>query len=335
MQLSKEQYDSIMLEYSQTRDRHRHELEQRRRVVYARIPEYRALEAAVPDLVRSGVEEQLRRKTAQDAGDGDTAVRQKIRGITARKEQLLLSAGFPKDYLQPQYDCPDCKDTGYIGSRKCHCLKAREISVLYDQSHLRELIRRENFSTLSEEWYQGEDLARFRGAVQASRRFTNNFGQDYENLYFYGTVGTGKSFLSICIADQILTRGYSVLYFSAASLFDRISAGLFGSRDREDYRSFTRDLYGCDLLIIDDLGTEFTNSFVSSQLFACLNERHLNRKSTIISTNLSLEELRDRYSDRIFSRITCNYTVCKLTGPDIRILRKLNRKESHGTNQKK
>ena len=112
-------------------------------------------------------------------------------------------------------------------------------------------------------------------------------------------MGTGKSFLSVCIAREVLSAGYSVLY--------------------------------CDLLIIDDLGTELTNQFVSAQLFACINERHLNRKPTVISTNLSLEDLQKRYSDRVFSRITSGYICCKLTGKDIRLLKKV--RTMNGTHQ--
>ena len=110
-----------------------------------------------------------------------------------------------------------------------------------------------------------------------------------------------------------------MIYFSASSLFETLARFSFDRKEKDSLQDFCRDLYGCDLLIIDDLGTEITNSFVTSQLFACLNERALRKKPVIISTNLSLEELRDRYSDRIFSRVTSNFTLCKLTGPDIRI----------------
>lgn len=110
-----------------------------------------------------------------------------------------------------------------------------------------------------------------------------------------------------------------MIYFSASGLFDTLARYTFDARAKEALSGFYEDIYNCDLLIIDDLGTEMTNTFVASQLFSCLNERHLRQKATIISTNLSLEELRDRYSDRVFSRITSHYDLCKLTGPDIRM----------------
>lgn len=125
--------------------------------------------------------------------------------------------------------------------------------------------------------------------------------------------------MSGCIASELLQTGHSVIYFSASGLFDTLARYAFDSRAKEALSGFYEDLYNCDLLIIDDLGTEMTNTFVASQLFSCLNERHLRKNATIISTNLSLEELRDRYSDRVFSRITSHYDLCKLTGPDIRM----------------
>ena len=117
-------------------------------------------------------------------------------------------------------------------------------------------------------------------------------------------------------------KGHSVIYFSASGLFDLLARHSFDFKSKESLPGLYEDLYNCDLLIIDDLGTEITNTFVNSQLFSCMNERHLRRKSVLISTNLSLAEIRDRYSDRIFSRITSNYSLCKLTGTDIRILKK-------------
>ena len=198
-----------------------------------------------------------------------------------------------------------------------------EISLIYEQSHIKELLETDNFDHLSYEFYQGEDLTRFTNAVKECQNFVKNFNSDYHNLFFYGTVGTGKSFLSSCIAKELIEQGKLVIYFSSAQLFETLSRSTFDRNSEEAASGIYEDIYECDLLIIDDLGTELTNAFVSSQLFSCLNNRHLRRKSTIITTNLSLEELRDRYSDRIFSRITSNYGMCKLTGHDIRITKKL------------
>lgn len=317
MPLTKEQYDKLMLGYSRRRDAHHRELLDRKRRIYAEIPEYQKLDQAVPDLSIKALEERLEGRGAS------FSLQKELRAIENRKKELLQSHGYPVDYLKLQYDCADCKDTGYIDGVKCHCFRQREIRILYQQSHLEQLIHANRFDLLSEAYYQGEDLEHFRSALQSAHHFIRNFDSDYENLFFYGTVGTGKSCLSICTAGELLKSGHSVLYFSSSGLFETISSYVFQSGRREEYRAFLADLYHCDLLVIDDLGTEITNNFVAAQLFALINERDINRKSMIISTNLSLPELRERYSDRIFSRITSNYTIRKLTGPDIRIRKKV------------
>lgn len=189
------------------------------------------------------------------------------------------------------------------------------------QSGIQDMLKHNNFSQLSYEYYEGESLALFRHAVETCHSFIKNFISDYRNLFFYGTVGTGKSFLSGCVAKELMDQGYSVIYFGAAGLFDLLSSVSFNPKNRDERQNTYSDLYRCDLLIIDDLGTELTNQFTASQLFSLLNERHLGKKSTLISTNLSLAELRDRYSDRIFSRITSNFEVCRLAGEDIRMYR--------------
>jgi len=321
MSLSKEQHDFIMRGYEERRLNNYHQLNKRKQRVYTLIPEYKLLEdqVATASVAR-----------ARMLIDGDEAgleeYRAKIAANASQRAALLAEHNLPADYLEPLFTCPDCQDTGYIHSEKCHCFRKQEITLLYEQSNIQEMIEKENFSTLSYEYYKGEDLIRFQNAVNVSKDFIAGFDTHYQNLFFYGTVGTGKSFLSGCIAKELLSQSYSVIYFSANSLFETLSRYSFDIKSKDSLYNFYKDLYNCDLVIIDDLGTEVTNSFVTSQLFGLLNERHLRQKSTIISTNLSLEELRDRYSDRVFSRITSNYSICKLTGQDIRIQRKLSGK---------
>ena len=327
MALSNLQYETIMRGYELTRSRNRHLLDEREEEVFSVIPEYRELTESTGSMARSGAALLLN----GDEGAVDS-FRSRLASLRARKEQLLIAHGFPKDYLTPIYECPLCCDTGYVentdtGLRsKCRCFVQKEISMLYEQSNIQEMIGKENFSTLSFDFYEGDNRKRFQEAVRISLDFVQNFKQDYHNLFFYGTVGTGKSFLSGCIAKELLQAGHSVIYFSAAGLFDLLARYSFDARNKDALTNFYKDLFECDLIIIDDLGTEITNAFVTSQLFGCLNERILRRKATIISTNLNLEELRDRYSDRIFSRITSNFTICKLSGPDIRIFKKRMRK---------
>lgn len=324
MALTNQQFVSIMRDYELVQNRNRRLLEERENEIYANIPEYRKLVESTGALAKACTKKLL---------DGDeqaiVVLKNKLADLTCQKKLLLKQHGYAENYLEPVYNCPLCRDTGYLHQtadadvrEKCRCFRQKEIALLYEQSNIQKTIEKENFSTLSFEYYEGEDRKRFQEAVRISLDFVQNFEQDYQNLFFYGTVGTGKSFLSGCIARELLQSGHSVIYFSSAGLFDTLARYSFDAKAKESLYNFYKDLYNCDLVIIDDLGTEVTNSFVTSQLFGCLNERYLRRKATIISTNLSLEELRDRYSDRIFSRITSNFTICKLSGPDIRIYKK-------------
>ena len=317
MPLTNTQYDIILRDYENRQLKNRHEAEQRAAYVYDHVPGYRELDESVAAVSVSQGKKYL-------AGDEQAMEELKllISELSFKKARLLKEAGLPEDYLKPVHTCPDCRDTGYIDGQKCHCFKQAMISLLYEQSNIREMLQHDNFQSLSYEYYEGEDLSRFKKAVITCQNFIKNFNSDYHNLFFYGTVGTGKTFLSNCAAKELIESGHSVIYFSAAGLFDLLSRYSFDYKSKEDERERYADLYQCDLLIVDDLGTELTNQFVASRLFSLLNRRHMGKKATVISTNLSLEELRDRYSDRIFSRITSHYELCKLTGPDIRMYKK-------------
>ena len=245
-----------MIEYAGIRDRHRHELEKRRMRVYARIPELQELEQQTPSLAM----DLLRKRLSESPAAVQLSFRETAAQITRRRTQLLTENGFPPDYLEMTWDCPDCHDTGYVGREKCHCLRRRETAVLYDQSNLETLADGAAFSALSESYYSGEDLEHFRHARRTCQRFVEEFDTVCRNLYLFGTVGTGKTMLSVCAARALIEKGRSVLYFSASSLFDRLADCTFGSGSRDTLREFTADLYSCDLLIIDDLGTLTSHS---------------------------------------------------------------------------
>lgn len=318
MALSNTQYDSIIRNYEKTQTKNRRLTEERTAQVFSQVDGYQELSKSIASISVSCGKKLL-------AGD-DRALEElhQILGeLSKAKEALLVQAGYPADYLSPIYDCPDCKDTGYIGTAKCHCFKQAIIDLLYEQSGIRDVLERENFSTLSYEYQQGEDLLRFQKTVAACKQFIKTFNSDYHNLFFYGTVGTGKSFLSNCIAKELIESGHSVIYFTSAGLFDILSQNRFDYRNKAELQNCYNDIYDCDLLIIDDLGTEYTSPSFPSLLFSLLNERHLKEKATLISTNLSLEDIMNRYSDRIFSRISDNYTICRFTGSDTRLTKKI------------
>ena len=319
MALNNAQYEKIKREYDNDRLTSRMLLDKRTEYVNSHIPEYKALSDKLAELSLEYTKKSL-------SGD-KTAISsfsKLAEDIRRQKEELLIIAGLDRDYLKPIYKCPDCKDTGFIDGRKCHCFKDKEIALLYDQSNIQTSLKDVSFDSMSEKYYSGDDLNRFKESKQKAIGFVNNFKSDYQNLLLYGTVGTGKSMLSSCIAGELLKEGHSVLYFSSSALMDELAKSTFekgsASNDRSGYPvTDSRMLHDCDLLIIDDLGTEMTNSFTVASLFSLLNERFLRKRPVIISTNLSLEELQARYTDRIFSRLTGEFTFCRLSGPDIRI----------------
>ena len=317
MPLTNSQYDQIMRSYEEKQRVARRRLSEKTDLIYQQIPEYEALDKQVAAV---SIEQGRRLLCGDEAALPE--LKKCLKDLSTQKASLLKTYGFAPDYLSAVYEGNLCKDTGYMGNQKCRCFRAAEINLIYEQSHIKDLLSTENFSMLSYRYYEGDALEKFKKAVQISQNFIKTFRSDYQNIFFYGTVGTGKSFLSCCIAKDLMDCGNLVLYFSASQLFDTLSKSMFDKDSKEALFGISEDIYGCDLLIIDDLGTELTNAFVSSQLFSCLNNRHLRKKATVITTNLSLGELRDRYSDRIFSRITSNYKVCKLAGPDIRVMQK-------------
>ena len=317
MALTKAQHRNLSREYDIRRTEAQRIRREHLEEIRSSIPEYSALEDEATDVAASFA----RRYILNPSLSLDEMDRE-LERINVRQEELLRENGFDPSYVEPAYTCPDCEDTGYIDGHKCHCLKEAEYAILYntlyDKSHMHTLTETDNFDALREDLFTGPDLEHFREAVKICHDFVDNFDTAYDNLLFTGSVGTGKSFLSSCIARDLLEAKHSVIYFSASDFFDACADTAFG-RNSEDELNDDNDLYECDLLIIDDLGTEYANQFVSSTLFACLNARHNKRKSTIISTNLSLSDIQSRYSDRIFSRLTGYYTILKLTGPDLRM----------------
>lgn len=317
MALTNEQYNSIIREYEEIRDYNRFLTEEKRRKIDIALPEIRAYENRVATL---SVQQAKCLMDGQNTQADDIA--DEIALLLVRRSSELQSAGFSDEDLEPVYTCKACKDTGYVvgpdGVRsKCKCFVKRELEILYNQSGIRKLLRTENFSKLRLDHRTGEDRVKLEKVVDYCHEFIDTFDTDYRNMVLCGTVGTGKSYLSCCVAHELLETCHSVIYMSSQQLFEAMAQHQFGG-DRNAKSDFITSLYECDLLIIDDLGTELTNNFVISSLFGIINERHLRRNSTIISTNLDLSEIRDRYSERVLSRLTGSYTFYGLTGADVR-----------------
>lgn len=320
MNLSSAHYDSIMREYDNQRLENMHALNARTQDIYDRFPEIKQIDEQIADLAES-----FAASFTSEHMMSFEEYRRKLADLRMEKEALLKCYHIDPEALKLQYRCPDCQDTGYIGNEKCHCLRQRIIDEMYQQSNLREILEAENFSTLSYKYYDTENMEKMGIAIETCKKFVENFDKAFENILLCGTVGIGKTFLSNCIAKEILDKGHSVLYLSAFQLFDLMAKNSFsGNSPKEDtVAKQYPHIFECDLLIIDDLGTELANSFTMAGFFLVINERILRKKSTLISTNLSPEEILTTYTERTASRIISNYTMLKLSGSDIRLKKKL------------
>lgn len=320
MSLLNTQYDTVMRSYAQRQANARRRQEERVHQIQKQIPAFSELEAEITTLQAEKV-----RCAVEGKKEEFSSAEKRLSMLKIQRDTLLSSFGYTSADLAPVYTCPDCQDTGYIGEKKCHCFRQAEIDLLYHQSRLKEILEQENFNTFSYSWYEGEDLQIMKRNVMEARLFIESFDNDFRNLLLLGDVGTGKTFLSNCIAKELMDSCHSVVYLTAFQLFDLLSKAAFGPvQSKETYQQNYPYILDCDLLIIDDLGTELPNSFTVSQFFLCINERILRRKSTLISSNLDMEALRNIYSERTLSRIISNYTIRQLPGKDIRIKKKLN-----------
>lgn len=325
MSLSNLQYDEIQRQYDARQLHNQRILQERRAKIFSKYPRLKELEA----LTASASVHHARHLLDGDDNALDQ-LRRQLAGYRKERAAILASAGVDDHYFEPPYTCPDCKDTGYIDGRRCHCFEQAAIDLVYTQSNIRSILQEENFSHYCFDYYSDTKKNSATGltcretaqkAVIEALAFIRQFDIEFHNLFLYGDTGTGKTFLSNCIAKELLDTGHSVIYFTAFQLFDILEKTSF--RRIPGLKPPCKDMFDCDLLIVDDLGTELANTFTVSQLFLCLNERILRKKATIISTNLGIDQLSTIYSERIFSRIVSSYTMIKLFGDDIRLQKKI------------
>ena len=246
----------------------------------------------------------------------------------ARRENLslqqeraeLVALYFEEGYLDDSPICENCGGNGYVGSTMCECL--RELCRQEQKKELTFLsVGRESFDQFRLDYYPERDNIRavMEKTFQACRRYAMSFSEKSANLLFSGDTGLGKTFLSACIARTVADNGYSVVYESAGHLFARLERAKFSGD--EDARRESEKYLVCDLLIVDDLGTEMPGQFTTSALYGLINDRILAGKPTIISTNLTSEEFAQRYNRQIASRLRGSYVRMPFVGEDIRVLK--------------
>jgi len=309
---------------------HETSLQKRRETVYIELPRLREIDQALQNTVRDTI--QIALTQGENPAARLDAIGAKNQALQAESHNILLENGYPADYLDHMPFCSLCNDFGHSGTGLCSCL--RDIYRILQAKELSSLLNlgEENFDVFSLDFYDDRTIdPRFGMTARENmaeilafcRRYADTFGLASMNLFFVGAPGLGKTFLSACIAKVVSESGFSVVYDTAGNLFTRFEAEKFGrSEDPEAAQSEINRYLGCDLLILDDLGTEMTTSFVVSTLYALINTRLTHKKPTIMSSNYSLEALASKYSPQIMSRLEGEYEVLTFFGRDIRKLKK-------------
>ena len=258
------------------------------------------------------------------AGEDITPVRERNIALVQKRKEILLSLGLPTDYTEPQFVCKRCNDTGYEGTSMCSCFREMLVMENLKASGIGNLVEWQSFENFNLERYRnaGEGIyERMCQNVKFARAYAEDFSLKSRNLLLMGTTGTGKTHITTAIAKTVIERGYTVLYDNTQNIMTAFENDRFHSGYGE-YNPESEKFIECDLLIIDDLGTEFTTPFAVSCLYNLLNTRANKGLPTIISTNLSYKELTTRYEDRIYSRIMGhNYTLLYFSGDDYRLMR--------------
>lgn len=263
----------------------------------------------------------------QEAGAAEAmeAVKQANLALQQERKKLIQDT-FGPDFLDETPVCPHCNGLGYIGTRMCDCL--HRLCLLEQQKELSQLhCGQGDFRDFRLEYYPDRPFAGSKISIRTimektladCHTYAVTFGQHKQNLLFSGDTGLGKTFLSACIAREVANKGYWVKYESAVHLFEKLEKAKF-TGDEQAIRE-VEDMSRCDLLIIDDLGTEMGGTFATSALYTLMNDRILAERSTIISTNLTVDELEKKYSSQILSRLRGNYKRMAFVGDDIRILK--------------
>jgi len=313
-----------MNEYEDIREKNKKELDKRKQELYAKLPRLKEID---DEMVNLGIritkavlmDKENREKLLED-------LHKKQTDLKIEKAEILTANKYPKDYLQMKYSCKKCKDTGYVGSERCNCLMQKLIAHQYKQFKLSHRIVKENFENFNINYYSNEPIDGGRSPRENMQhifmeciKYTKDFEQHNKNLLFIGRPGLGKTFLCNSIAKDLLDMGKSVIYQSAPDLVDLVRKYKFDFDNEEAGDEALKDIYVCDLLIIDDLGTELGTQFSGLVIYNILNKRLLENKKMIISTNLDVDEIIKTYSERISSRIFGNFLMYEFFGEDIRL----------------
>ncbi len=262
----------------------------------------------------------------EDTAKRIEALRQQNQQAQLMVRSLLKSHGYPENYLDVEYTCPICSDTGIVGGKYCDCLKTLAAKIAADELNRNAHVKLCSFDTFDLSYYKGKKTEGGKDCYTAMetiynfcREYAANFSKESPSILMFGGTGLGKTHLSLSIASEVLRKGFSVLYDSVINFLRQIENEHFG-RDRSDSDTLTM-LLECDLLILDDLGTEFDTPFYQSTIYNIINTRMNRSLPTIISTNMDWSGISHKYEERITSRIFATYVNQHFFGYDVRILK--------------
>ncbi|MBN4067702.1 MAG: DNA replication protein DnaC [Alkaliphilus sp.] len=322
--MSTQYIKEILNEYEQTRNNSEKKREKSVQNIYRQLPRIETIDKEIKKLGLLMAKSLL--KTTNNVHLVIETYKQKSEQLNNEKTSILKQNSISLNFSETTYVCTQCRDTGFLNSgKKCSCLKQQLINKAYSLSNLSSILEKENFNTFdlslfSDNPYSKQEQSPRQNILEIlsiSESFVIDFDKSsQENLLFFGPTGVGKTFLINCIAKALLDKEKIILYLTAIKMFEVLEAIRFqGTKDKKTYDL----LFESDLLIIDDLGTELSNSFTNSELFNIINTRILINKKTVISTNLTPKDIMDRYDDRIFSRLVSNkYVRLKFYGDDLR-----------------
>ena len=312
----RENFDKIKTEYETKKANAIKDAEARTLAIHAQYP---ALKAIDDKLRATGI------NILGEAMKGKNGLEERLKvleeenlALQKQRTEMLSALGLPLDCTDPHYECKECSDTGYVGINMCRCFKAALAKCAFETSGLGALLKDQAFDTFDLSYYNDtqQNLDRMKKTLEKCRIYADNFAEDSTNLIFIGATGLGKTHLSTSIAKKVIEKGYKVVYDSSPNIFND-----FNKEQFKNESGLTDKYFECDLLILDDLGTEMVTSFTVSSLYNLINTRLNTGKSTIVNTNLSIDELRKAYTDRITSRIFGCFEPLMFTGKDVRMQR--------------
>lgn len=313
--------------YERLQEENARDMRDRKNLIYSTIPSYANYEREISKLSISLVN--LTISNDNNKINEINNIKQKILSLREKKYELLVQNGYPADFLEPKYHCSKCKDTGFIGTTRCTCFKKYLTKLYYEKSNIKSLLSDGNFKNFKLQYFSNKPSSESNRSPQSNMQnilekvtfYINNFESTNDNLLFYGRPGTGKSFMSQCIAKELLDKGFLVVYRTASDIIEDLREIRFNKNP--DLHNL---IFNCDLLIIDDLGSEGSNDFTTTELFNLLNKKLLSKNKMLINTNLSLSEIANAYSDRITSRLMGDFQLFKFYGEDLRVKLNLKRK---------